>query len=753
MGKRSRKQVRRSGGGGGGLSLQEQLMALANNNPDNEFAQSLKSTAEESARRREAEARRRELLNKTQRLLVLPHARGLGSFTNPLESGFVNPYTFFALEDVGPQRGLVHGPGFGKGISGKLTCSLEVQEWSPLFMPNTSGVFELDLGGGPGEDKKHRSYDFFSYDDLSEAARSSTTLPDKAPANPVIPGSELRGMARSVYEQLTNACLPKIDERNNPIKRTNLPKHPYRMEWDDAEGAWKLYETEVYRLGAPHHNDRYIYIDSRGRRIVGNRATNDLQREYANASLGKDRQTVWLDPSSMRRRSQGRIFAGLIQAKATDGFTECYLHVTGPMFKKHLTIYPVANASKGHELCSIHEGDDVFERFMRVVDAYGEKTTSKNHNEAAEGYRAYKKLLDNHETVLVYADDGMAPKYLAPSSLSPESYDTKILDLLGDHAPCESMSLCPACRLFGMVGKNVQLGSRVRFTDGMPVEGAAFEFCKPTTLAPLSTPRPSATEFYLKQPDGLDGMWNYDYLLQGRKRAGEKYLAKYPKSYRDLPDAGIQGRKVYLHARFDLRRRYAQECFGEDGQFIKSTQNVTVRPLKAGTFTFDVHFRDLSQEELANLAYALGGMGEGRLQKLGRGRPLGMGSVLVKVVSCSTKSYEYDESAGVRPCAGALDAAWLERHLPDDESSKARRKLITFLAKDLNGVEYARGKSLSDLVSYPKPHEGPLGERNQTFDWFKDNRGSVLEPRISNVLRTLSVEDVMRDPVWGQLPC
>ncbi len=310
-----------------------------------------------------------------------------------------------------------------------------------------------------------------------------------------------------------------------------------------------------------------------------------------------------------------------------------------------------------------------------------------------------------------------------------------------------------------MVGENGALGSRVRVSEGTIAAGTSFSFMEPVTLAPLSTPRTSSTEFYLKRPVGREGLWNFDYLLKPKDRARRGSI-KDPTRYKDMDGSGIAGRKVYLHYPFDLHRQYDDSRLDANGQFKRDGQNVTVRPLSEGTFHFDVFFEGISESELALLAYAIGGMGEGRLQKLGHGRPLGMGSVRVRVDSIETRDYAF-EGGTLTLVEGTLDDAWVQERLPNDERSVARRRLITLLARNLQEVPYAAGGNLGGQVSYPKPYEGKIGEQigfddwrgrpraeeNATFGWFKKNRGRTVQcPIIENTLGIFSVEEMMKGP-------
>ncbi|MBR3789347.1 MAG: hypothetical protein IKJ86_05105, partial [Clostridia bacterium] len=137
---------------------------------------------------------------------------------------FVNPYSFIQLSKNEPSRKAVE-----KGeYTGKISCKLEVK--SPVFIPNTSFDYK---------ESEHKHNVFYSYSDLSN--EKSLTDEIRKPQNPVIPGSEIRGMIRNVYEQLTNSCFSEVDEFNLPYKRTNEPKELCIMCWDEAEKVWKLY--------------------------------------------------------------------------------------------------------------------------------------------------------------------------------------------------------------------------------------------------------------------------------------------------------------------------------------------------------------------------------------------------------------------------------------------------------------------------------------------------------------------------------
>ena len=153
------------------------------------------------------------------------------------ENAFINPYTFIPFGAKEPNRLKLKEALEGEKLyDGYLECDLEIK--SSTFIPNTSKKFAyLD------NEKEHYFYDFFSYDDLSKCVDNK--VPKNPPKYPRIPGSEIRGMIRNVYEQLTNSCLSVIDEENLPYKRTSKVKKPALL---DITGH-KLYEGERYRIG------------------------------------------------------------------------------------------------------------------------------------------------------------------------------------------------------------------------------------------------------------------------------------------------------------------------------------------------------------------------------------------------------------------------------------------------------------------------------------------------------------------------
>ena len=72
------------------------------------------------------------------------------------------------------------------GLTGRIVCQLEVI--TPLFIADSHDVRVTTVTQADGQQKQHKSYRFFQYDDKD-----------------AIPASSLRGMVRSMFEAVTNS--------------------------------------------------------------------------------------------------------------------------------------------------------------------------------------------------------------------------------------------------------------------------------------------------------------------------------------------------------------------------------------------------------------------------------------------------------------------------------------------------------------------------------------------------------------------
>ena len=119
---------------------------------------------------------------------------------------FLNPYNFIPLPDKKAKAYQTDDKN-SRLHTGVIEYSITTR--SPLFIPNTSNDDAFMCG-------EHVSYDFYSYEELPKNINHKDNYRE-----PVIPGSELRGMIRNVYETLTDSCMGVLNEKTHPVMRVN----------------------------------------------------------------------------------------------------------------------------------------------------------------------------------------------------------------------------------------------------------------------------------------------------------------------------------------------------------------------------------------------------------------------------------------------------------------------------------------------------------------------------------------------------
>ena len=557
---------------------------------------------------------------------------------------FINPYTFVPIQAKNPDRHKVE-TGDKTGV---IECVLETK--SPVFIPNTTKKYET-------ETKEHYKYEFYSYDDLSETTKNT------APKKPVIPGSEIRGVIRNIYEQLTNSCFMEVDEKNLPYKRTPQPKLPAVMEYEN--GKWVLYTKP---------DIKNVPIEKIGQHMK--------QGLKMNIEGNRSKAKVDINPNG-----------------------EYVLHLTGKKIGNEK--YKIAFALKQYGK-PIPVSSDALERFKNVIDSYCDEKVNKSpnsKNDITNAYNPYRERFENKKPIFVYTDE--THTYLSPSCMTKEYFVNtidKILEKQNEHNKCNDKNeLCPACRLFGMIGKNGANVGRLRFTDTYDGENIKFE--SEITLPILGTPRISATEFYLERPNNEAKMWNYDYYMDDYPKI--KINGRSVTQYKPIPyDAKLRGRKVYWHGKWS----------GDSKE--PSNMNCTVRPLKAGVkFKFKVYFEKLTDEELKNLIFALRLNGEG-LQKIGKGKPIGMGDIKIDISAVKYKEYVLED--------GCVDTKYVE----DNELNTYNMDETDTIVAQILKYTKPMSKEDSALVAYPTNKSG-----DKIYEWFGKNRGnSIQKPEIQMIL-------------------
>ena len=564
---------------------------------------------------------------------------------------FINPYTFVPIKVAVPDRIAKEE----QELTGCIECSLRVK--SSLFIPNTSKKFKYLKTNGKLRNnvtqevlKEHYFSEFFSYEDLSN---KGDKIPLDPPQYPRIPGSEIRGVIRNVYEQLTNSCMSVIDGDNLPNMRSAKPKKAGLLDLE----SMKLYKAERVMLNSRNKYDNEITggmkvapgIYSSGEEVYIVKSYNSYQRNN-----GQYIHTHWVD--NIRKA---------VGSKKTE---ECkgYVVIGEKFSRKHHDSVIIGKYDATGELdnfeCDITEAD--IERFENVMKKYNGKTVSDKLESLRESAKMYSSYIDYYLTKKA-AKKGILPVfystaetssgsriiYMSPAMITREYYSNTISDILertNEHQCCDGKNgWCPACRLFGMVGKSGKnsdaIASRLRFTDSAPI--IDLEFDPPCVLPILGSPRISASEFYLKKPIPNDVcMWNYDYYTYNNNNGRMVY------------DSELAGRKVYWLGKCCLsdvsnENKDVISIFnggrlnvnGLTREVRTLKQRTGIRSLNKGNTTFKVYFEDLSEEELNCLIFCLTlgdyASNENTYHRIGKGKPFGMGAVKIDIKQIELNNY------------------------------------------------------------------------------------------------------------------
>lgn len=567
---------------------------------------------------------------------------------------FVNPYNFISLPNKKAKAYLDEDKHYG-------VIHYSITTKTPLFIPNSSN----DNAFGCKE-ADHKSYDFFSYIDLSNEKNVSGKYQE-----PVVPGSEMRGLIRNVYETLTDSCMGILND-DYPVKRIGAKFKPGLLHLEE-DGNLSLVEAISIRIGesAKHPKEMKKFED--GDKIY----------------------------FSNHEASNGR---GMIRkfSKNEGVYNACgYVIKWGlGVRKEHFHVFKASNkvVKKNMEAAAVKNMMDA------IVTSYIEQPSIKSNDEDA--YKSYlssfKKFIKGDKEAYFpvnYSVVGNDIVSIAPATFSKEVSSRSLSDYAGVFAPCEE-ELCPACDLFGKIGDNAK-GSRIRFSD-MYVEkldsNKSYYVKDFVTIDNLSSPKISNVDFYLIKPKNAN-FWTYDYYIERGKI--------------HLYDGSLRGRKYYWH--------HHPESVRFKSNVEKTKLNKTIRPVKEGiTFNGELYFDGISKKQLNQLIYILNTGKDGLGLKLGMGKPLGLGSVTCSVSSVEERKIVFDQDK-VKYDVSSYDYSNITY-----ESAE----LSLSIKKEFEKIAGLKSVPKQYEICYPKTSDHDKG-----FEWFQNNHGGRRMPDTREKMR------------------
>ena len=385
------------------------------------------------------------------------------------------------------------------------------------------------------------------------------------------------------------------------------------------------------------------------------------------------------------------VYIEKIRKEHDAGLQEGYICIGEP-FNKRKHFESVFVKKEELEIPVTESGKSMLEKPVKdlneIIRLYNDDTLNAN----AKGKKFYKnrnyKAIKEETFYPIWYQlmkDGETVKnvHLSVANIGRAAYTKDMRDMLSDHKACENRScVCPACSLFGMIGKE-STGSRVRFSDAVMEQELAKS--PRVILKELSSPKPSYLPFYLRAKDGVDNAdISYD---------NDAYM--------------LRGRKFYWH-------NTAKEAYLEpNGERTERNASVELVSEKQ-KFSFSVYYDHLSETELQNLIWVLT-LGENdqsgkQCHKIGHGKPIGLGSVKMIVRSVDERAFENGE--------------YRVEH-KDNPNAKATVKVCDDVLKQIQ--EITRLDACNYSVDYPgvvdkagvKYYDGT--NEHASHQWFTNN--------------------------------
>lgn len=589
---------------------------------------------------------------------------------------FVNPYNFIPFEGNINNKRISRETAYAKKselLSGWLDVKLTTR--TPLIIPDGAHPRYWDIEKKEyinGEDEVkcrkndiHKEYDFF---------RSPDGIP-------TIPGSELRGMLRSVYEIVTNSCVPfLLDEK--PISR-RVPVygalcHHGLLAYENDH--WVLYKATIVKKEAANG----IYVNEKDGCVY----VNGKKLPYKNGEYVED--LGWVQYNIPVNKSEYSI---RFLKKGNEIVKKWEIRDNEP-YRALLSALNRDGAGSGRNSNKIPN--------KNLCDAL-EKAKSGDKNLVPVYYMSVTRIKENgDDEVLVY---------LSNSSIGRIAQKRKWKDIMGDYVPCSSTDeLCPACLLFGTTnGKGLK--GRVQVTDATPDNVGKLTYEK-HTLDILSTPRTSAFEFYLRKPTDNATFWNFDFYGEMKKYtlANGKEINRI--EYYDLPAATPRGRKMYWHSKISKDNNK------------KRNLNNTVEAVN-GKFRFKIYFDEITREQLDTLLWTIT-LGDNNLNsslqhKLGHAKPLGYGSVKLQVVEQVIRYLSYNKQNE------QLEVT-LNKITKENINIPSRLDTKSLAEKSILKMANVRSVPNKIPVMYPRGEDNK--NRQNIYSWFANNRKNSASVKI-----------------------
>lgn len=440
------------------------------------------------------------------------------------------------------------------------------------------------------------------------------------PQQPVIPGSSLRGMLRTICEILGHGKMNFVHDTAliyRAVGDTSSHGEAYRQQLMAEVPGEKNHFVPRFKAGYIVHNGRDWAIQP-AQEINGvtyarisHKRWNEVNRQLKRWYNCRNAREIYVQigPNEMQKVRGGFIhikYAKVLHAAASPGagLHRAVAVESGRMFSKRseaVIFAPDENAPKIRIPDGSNGEPDLVTAYLDQVSPEQEKLLGSKQG-----------VLQHNQPIFYLEDEGkliffghtqmfrLPYRYSPQGLLHPVHKDENRIDL--------------AEAMFGKVrAKETGHAGRIFVGDARMLPGQANPWLPDgeiTIPQILSGPKPTTFQHYLTQPQPD--------VAQG------KGLETYNSSPKNTT---LRGYKLYWH-KGDVRKEAVVDNLSAEEQ-KKDTQHTKMKPIRSGVqFSFRVHFENLLAAELGLLWWALALPGQGDYcHKLGMGKPLGLGAV------------------------------------------------------------------------------------------------------------------------------
>jgi CRISPR-associated protein (TIGR03986 family) len=625
--------------------------------------------------------------------------------SNPRESCAAKaPYNFVPLPDqvvtIDPNKLPDHDRYQPKRHTGWLDCTLTTE--SPLYVRAARKPAEEELrkkkDGLAWDEQARNKPDFFYTEAKSE---------DKIP-NPVIPGSSLRGMLRSLVEIIASGKMQWVTDQQHyffravAAARISPLARPYKDALRIVTAGYVMKRGEAWYVLPAKRIEGETYLKVKAE-FIKKALPNNHQFDNRNYLPGyipvsfTYKQTPkgrWIidqvgQPGEYSEEGMIVCSGNMRETTQTDKKQESFR----PSPRRNHSVVPEPKVPFEHATLqdlikideqAIREYQAGLTDFQKQNPPFDPKMGVLSHkapifylSESDESDEVIRRFGHTPNFRIPYrmpgAKNASSPHHFVPDELRRE-HETDFAEAIFGYSKSEGE------------GKERAYAGRVFVTDAKLAQGQEAKWLndgEPVMPKILGTPKPTTFQHYLTQKEP-----NYTISLR-------HYGSQSP------DETVIRGHKLYWHQ----GQVGVAEIQEEKPEEKKDSQHTQFRPVAAGVrFEFRIYFENLSLKELGALLWVLDKAGNDAYRfKLGMGKPLGMGAVKIKYALHRTEREERYRHL-------FQDKTWaLGVKQEENLVEQSIKKFESFILKELNPVgaktleDLVRMQTLLAMLSWPGP--------------------------------------------------